>query len=243
MYIYKYFFVKPSSTFPAEDIESYFINRCNVYQSEESSDNDYIIGSLFDARAMEQKMFFSDHTRDSHNMTESVINITSDSGGDTDLSDINLKLANLTLKMDALELLELESFIDNSQNEDARIADLVEDNKTSIEVANANIATNMANIADLRTLMEAANTVINLLETKTLANTNSVTSLSTLVSAIQNTNTNITNQLTNIVSRIDDLEALGFGSEVAQYSDDVVADASSAENVVTQPETNQVSYV
>lgn len=239
MYIYKYFFVKPSSTFPAEDIESYFINRCNVYQSEEPSDSDYIIGSLFDARAMEQKMFFSDHTRDAHNMTENVINIT----GDTDLTEVNYKLANLTLRMDALEQLELAAFIESSNAEDARIEALVEENKTSLDVANTNIASNTANITSLQALIDSASTAINILETKTTANTNSITSLSTLVSAVQNSNADIINQMVNLVSRIVDLEALGFGSEVAQYSDDVVADASNAENVVTQPETNQVSYV
>jgi hypothetical protein len=76
MYVYKYFFVKPSSTYPVEKIEDYFIKRCNFYQANEAVD-DFIIGSLFNAREMQQVMFFSDATRDAHSMADNVIYITS----------------------------------------------------------------------------------------------------------------------------------------------------------------------
>jgi hypothetical protein len=77
MYVYKYFFVKPSSTYPVDKIEAYFINRCNFYQ-EDADVDDFIIGSLFNAREMQQVMFFSDVTRDAHSMSDNVIYITTE---------------------------------------------------------------------------------------------------------------------------------------------------------------------
>ena len=75
MYVYKYFFVKPSSTFPVEKIDTYFVDRCNYYQKD-ADKGDYIIGSLFNAREMQQIMFFSDVTRDAHKMDTNVIYVT-----------------------------------------------------------------------------------------------------------------------------------------------------------------------
>jgi len=79
MYVYKYFFVKPSSTYPVDKIETYFINRCNFYQ-EDADVDDFIIGSLFNAREMQQVMFFSDVTRDVHSMENNVIYVTTGQG-------------------------------------------------------------------------------------------------------------------------------------------------------------------
>lgn len=74
MYEYKYFFVKPSSTFPADDVDSYFVDRCNYYQNNTTN---YIIGSLFNARDMQSIMYFSDKTKDAHDMDVNKILLNS----------------------------------------------------------------------------------------------------------------------------------------------------------------------
>lgn len=72
-YDYKYFFVKPTSTFPFEELDDYFIDRCNYYQQYTSN---YIIGSLFNSRDMQQVAYFSDKSRDSHKMSTNKIIIS-----------------------------------------------------------------------------------------------------------------------------------------------------------------------
>lgn len=75
-YEYKYFFVKPTSTFPFEDLDDYFIGRCNYYQA--LTDN-YIIGSLLNSRDMQQIAYFSDKSRAAHNMQTNKIIISDNS--------------------------------------------------------------------------------------------------------------------------------------------------------------------
>jgi hypothetical protein len=84
VYEYKYFFVKPSSSFPLKDVDDYFVNRCNLYQNNNSN---YVIGSLFNARDMLQVVYFSDYTRDSHSMDTNVINITNNNNNSEIVSE------------------------------------------------------------------------------------------------------------------------------------------------------------
>lgn len=249
MYIYKYFFVKPTSTFLYENIDTYFTDRCNTYQAAEADSADFIIGSLFNAREMEQKMIFSDHTRDSHGMTQSVLNIGS-SGSGSNLTEVNNSLALLSSKMDALEALNLESVIQALHDEDARIVDLIQTNTIGLEVLTelvsnlqSEINTNNTKITNNSTLIGLANTKLTQLDTNLTTNTSSIEALNALIATLQASLVEANTEIVGLSVRIDDLEALGFGSEVAQYTDDVVADASSTSNVVVEPDTNQVNYV
>jgi len=87
-YINKAFLVSPSSTFPVENIDAHFINRCNHYQS--LALDDYVMGDLYDAPRNRVIRYFSDHTAASHGMSVQMIIIVDGSvTNDSNLNDEN----------------------------------------------------------------------------------------------------------------------------------------------------------
>lgn len=67
-YITKAFFVKPDSTFPEENIDTHFVDRCNYYQGLVGT-TEFIMGQLYNSKTNELIQYFSDYTVQEHGMT------------------------------------------------------------------------------------------------------------------------------------------------------------------------------